>query len=95
MPLYLFEAPLLVDGQRDAIVRLSALRFPEVALERGFADHDGSRALWLCRAPSRERLWQWAAATGLRVRGIRHVEPLDLRPEVRTASKEHDHDHNR
>jgi hypothetical protein len=94
MPLYLFEAPTMTDGQRREALRLCALRFPEVALEQGFAHHDGDgHDVWLCRAPNRDRLSRWAAALGLRVQAIRHVDPVRLRPETRTTSKERSHEH--
>jgi len=95
MPLYLFETPPMTDGQRGEALRLCALRFPEVALEQGFAHHDGDgHDVWLCRAPTRDRLSRWVAAAGLRVQAIRHVDPIRLRPETRT-SKERNREHHR
>ena len=92
MPLYLFEAPPVSDAQRDEACRLVARRFPEVALERSYGEHDGDgQDLWLCRAPSQDCVSRWAAAAGLLVRQIRHVQPLDLLAEARTLKEPNDH----
>jgi hypothetical protein len=79
MPHYLFEAPPITDAQRDQAIRLGARRFPELALEHRYTQHDGAgQDLWVCRAPSQDRICLWAAAVGLPVRGLRRVETLDL-----------------
>jgi hypothetical protein len=84
MPLYLLEAPPISDAQRDEALRLIAWRYPEVALEGGYGHHDGDgQDVWLCRAPSPDCVSRWAAAAGLVVHDIRHVEPLELPPDAR------------
>ena len=89
MPLFLIETAPMTDGQRDELYRLSARRFPEVALEHGYSRHDcDGREFWLCRAPSRDRLSRWAAAAALPLHVVRHVDPVKRR-------KEHDHDRSR
>jgi hypothetical protein len=89
MPLFLFEAPPMNDARRDAVRRLAARRFPEISLEQGYAHHDGEgQDVWVCRAPSRERVSRWTAAAGLTVRSIRHVEPVLLGSSTRAVNKE-------
>ena len=91
MPLFLIETSPMTDGQRDDLYHLSARRFPEVAIERGFARHDAGQEVWLCRAPSRERLARWAAAAALPLHVVRHVDPVPLRKQT----KEPNHDRSR
>ena len=92
MAVFLMDAAPITDAERDAALRLAARRFPELALEQRFGEHDGSGDdLWVCRAPDPDRLARWAAAAGLEVGDIRHVESLDLqttKTPARTNSKE-------
>lgn len=74
MPLYLIDVgPAPADAQDDA-VRLAAKRFPEIAIEQRYFEHDGVRDLWVCRAPSAIHLERWTAAVGLPVHAIRLVD---------------------
>lgn len=75
MPVYLFETAPIGNEEADRAVRLAAVRFPELALEQHYTEHDGrGDDVWICRAPNRAGLARWLAAAGLRVRSIRHVD---------------------
>ena len=85
MPLFLFEAPPITDLQRDLALRLAAQRFPEISLERRYAEHDGGgRDVWVCRAPSEDQLTRWAVAAELSLGEVRRVDTLDQQPRRET-----------
>ncbi len=76
MPRYLVETRPTTASDRDRALRLAAVRFPEVAVEHGYAaraEHD-SRDVWVCRAPSKAHIQRWAAAARLALGAVRHIE---------------------
>jgi hypothetical protein len=89
MPVFLLEAAPISGDHHDRALRLAATRYPELAVEQRFGEHDGDgRDLWVCRAPGPDRLARWADAAGLDVGEIRHVHPLDLPDHNRTTRKQ-------
>lgn len=85
MPLFLFESPPISDLQRDHALSLAARRFPEIALEHRYAEHDGGGLdVWVCRAPNEDELTRWALAAELTVGDLRRVDPLEINDQGTT-----------
>jgi hypothetical protein len=76
MPRYMFLSAMVAGADLDAALRLTALRFPEVAVERHYTTHDNScpSSLWLCQAPSEAHVRRWTSSAQLVPVALRRID---------------------
>jgi hypothetical protein len=76
MPRYLLETAVVGTPTVDAVLKLVAHRFPEIAVEVRYTAHDhvDAREFWVCRAPSVAHLDRWTAAADLPVESVHRID---------------------